>query len=83
MLSCSTKEMGVYAGVFKLLSFDFDITLNSHGHIPPLVLMDSIEERLRKKLSAKDFELASEILKTPTPKIRNLIEDKMNEALKG
>ena len=75
--------MGVYAGVFKLLSFNSDITLNSHGHIPPLVLMDSIEERLRKKLSAKDFELASEILKTPTSKIRDLIEDKMNEALEG
>jgi hypothetical protein len=45
--------------------------------------MDSIEEKLRKKLNARDFELASQILKTPTSKIRDLIEDKMNEALEG
>lgn len=42
----------------------------------------SIEEALKKKLGAKDFELASEILNTPTSKIRDLIEDKVNEALK-
>lgn len=45
--------------------------------------MDSIEERLRKKLNARDLELVSQILKTPTSKIRDLIEDKMNEALEG
>ena len=69
--------------MFKLLSFNSDITLNSHDYIPPLGLMGSIEDRLRKKLSAKDFELASKILETPTSKIRDLIEDKMNEALEG
>lgn len=43
----------------------------------------SIEEALKQKLGAKDFGLASEILSTPTSKIRDLIEDKVTEALKN
>lgn len=43
--------------------------------------MSSIEDALRKKLNARDFELASQLIKTPTSKIRDLIEDKIEEAL--
>lgn len=43
--------------------------------------MSSVEGALKKKLSKDDFELASKLLKSPTSKIRDLIEDKINEAL--
>jgi len=43
--------------------------------------MSSVEDALRKKLNKNDFELASQLLKSPTSKIRDLIEDKIDEAL--
>ncbi len=43
--------------------------------------MSSVEDALKKKLSREDFELASQLLKSPTSKIRDLIEDKINEAM--
>lgn len=36
---------------------------------------------MKKKLGKEDFELASKLLRSPTSKIRDLIEDKINEAL--
>ena len=43
--------------------------------------MSSVEDALKKKLNKEDFELASKLLKSPTSKIRDLIEDKINEAI--
>ena len=36
---------------------------------------------MKKKLNKEDFELASQLLRSPTSKIRDLIEDKITEAL--
>ena len=44
-------------------------------------LMSSVVDALKKRLSKDDFDLASKLLKSPTSKIRDLIEDKINEAL--
>jgi hypothetical protein len=43
--------------------------------------MSSVEDALKKKLNKEDFELAANLLKSPTSKIRDLIEDKISEAL--
>ena len=43
--------------------------------------MSSVVDALKNRLSKDDFDLASKLLKSPTSKIRDLIEDKINEAL--
>ncbi len=45
--------------------------------------MSSVEDALKKKLSKEDFELASQLLKSPISKIRDLLEDKITEALQN